>query len=57
MKTTKQIRRQSKELYRLCLVNGTLDEVQSSSSCEDNRPVEAPRLSGAVGEVPAVGET
>jgi F-type H+-transporting ATPase subunit delta len=28
MKTTKQIRRQSKELYRLCLVNGTLDEVR-----------------------------
>jgi F-type H+-transporting ATPase subunit delta len=26
MKTTKQIRRQGKQLYRLCLVNGVLDE-------------------------------
>jgi F-type H+-transporting ATPase subunit delta len=28
MKTTKQMRRQSKELYRLCLVNGMLDEAR-----------------------------
>jgi len=28
MKTTKQIRRQSKELYRMCLVNGMLDEAR-----------------------------
>jgi F-type H+-transporting ATPase subunit delta len=26
MKTTTQMRRQAKQLYRLCLVNGTLDE-------------------------------
>jgi F-type H+-transporting ATPase subunit delta len=26
MKTTAQMRRQAKQLYRLCLVNGTLDE-------------------------------
>jgi F-type H+-transporting ATPase subunit delta len=26
MKTTVQMRRQAKQLYRLCLVNGTLDE-------------------------------
>ena len=26
MKTTKQIRREAKELYRLCLVKGMLDE-------------------------------
>ena len=28
MKTTKQMRRQSKELYRLCLVKGMLDEAR-----------------------------
>lgn len=28
MKTTKQMRRQSKELYRLCLVDGMLDEAR-----------------------------
>jgi len=28
MKTTKQIRRQAKQLYRLCLVNGMLDEAR-----------------------------
>src|SRR5206468_12807498 len=28
MKTTKQIRRQGKQLYRLCLANGTLDEAR-----------------------------
>src|SRR4051794_14147070 len=29
MKTSKQVRREAKQLFRLCLVNGSLDEVRA----------------------------
>ena len=33
VKTSKQARREAKQLFRLCRVNGVLDEARSARSC------------------------
>ena len=57
MKITKQARREAKQLFRICLVNGLLDENRARQRGAASRRCQAAGLPGHPLAFSAVGET
>ena len=57
MKTIKQVRREAKHLFRLCLVNGSLDEGRVRQVVQSVLAIQTPWLPGSCRSIRTTGET